>query len=311
MKPSIAVSEMFQIFVPQRIKQVALLFDQIAMISAETGYLNADGLKAFPNQATELRWLVENGIVFEPPIPESLNVESIRDLDLSKKYLKESVQILVGAEVDLSTPLEGLMKLIADKKDFELSERMQFIGKAIVGTSYLTRVFSTNLRDEGFDAYPVLLTELPDTAKSSKQSLIQIVLKGLPMPDEETPWEQILEYRGDPDSKAKFLDLRHWMSEIARANLPSADMEEKLEYLISQYQRHLEIHRMKTSVGILETTLVSTGEIIENLVRIKWGKLAKMLFSFRERKLALLEGELTSPGSEIAYVIKARETFDH
>jgi hypothetical protein len=34
-----------------------------------------------------------------------------------------------------------------------------------------------------------------------------------------------------------------------------------------------------------------------------------MFFSLKQRRLALLEGELTSPGSEIGYLIKTREAF--
>jgi hypothetical protein len=37
--------------------------------------------------------------------------------------------------------------------------------------------------------------------------------------------------------------------------------------------------------------------------------MAKNLFAFRERRIALLEGELTAPGSEVAYIVKANERF--
>jgi hypothetical protein len=44
-------------------------------------------------------------------------------------------------------------------------------------------------------------------------------------------------------------------------------------------------------------------------VSFKWGKAAEALFSLRRRRVALLEGELTAPGNEVAYIVKARETF--
>ncbi|MET0650747.1 MAG: hypothetical protein ABW208_29410 [Pyrinomonadaceae bacterium] len=99
------------------------------------------------------------------------------------------------------------------------------------------------------------------------------------------------------------------MSEVARAKLPPLEVEQKLEYLMRQYRRHMKLHRMKVNVGVLETTVVTSAELFENFVKFKWGKLAQGLFSFRQRKVALMEGELNSPGSEIAYVIKSRETF--
>lgn len=99
------------------------------------------------------------------------------------------------------------------------------------------------------------------------------------------------------------------MSEVARAELTPAEVEEKLEYLIDQYQQHMKYHRMKTNVGTLETIVTSGVEVLGDLVSFKWGKAAQALFSLKRRQVALLEGELTSPGREIAYIVKARESF--
>jgi hypothetical protein len=42
------------------------------------------------------------------------------------------------------------------------------------------------------------------------------------------------------------------MREVARAVITPAEVEEELEYLIDQYQKHMRLHRMKTNVGALE-----------------------------------------------------------
>lgn len=69
------------------------------------------------------------------------------------------------------------------------------------------------------------------------------------------------------------------------------------------------LHRMKTNVGTLETVVTTTAEFLGDLVSFKWGKAAEALFSLKRRHVVLLEGELTAPGSEVAYIVKARETF--
>ena len=51
------------------------------------------------------------------------------------------------------------------------------------------------------------------------------------------------------------------------------------------------------------------AEFLGDLVSFKWGKAAEALFSLKRRRVALLEGELAAPGSEVAYIVKARETF--
>jgi hypothetical protein len=99
------------------------------------------------------------------------------------------------------------------------------------------------------------------------------------------------------------------MSEVVRAELSPAEVEEKLAYLIDQYQQHMRLHRMKTNTGTLETIVTLGAEVLGNLVSFKWGKAAQALFSLKKREIALLEGELTAPGNEIAYIVKARETF--
>jgi hypothetical protein len=71
----------------------------------------------------------------------------------------------------------------------------------------------------------------------------------------------------------------------------------------------MRLHKMKTNVGVLETVVVSTAEILEDLIKFNWGKLAKTLFSFKQREIALLEGELKAPGNEVAYIVKASDTF--
>lgn len=99
------------------------------------------------------------------------------------------------------------------------------------------------------------------------------------------------------------------MSEVARAELAPAEVEEKLEYLIDQYRQHMRLHRMKTNVGALETVVTTSAEFLGDLVSFKWGKAAEALFSFKRTRVALLEGELAAPGNDVAYIVKARETF--
>ncbi|MGH9903111.1 MAG: hypothetical protein ACRD68_14990, partial [Pyrinomonadaceae bacterium] len=69
------------------------------------------------------------------------------------------------------------------------------------------------------------------------------------------------------------------MNEVARAKLPPAEVEEKLEHLINDYQEHMKLHELKVNKGALETVVVARMEFLEDLVRVKWGKIAKGLFA--------------------------------
>ena len=142
-----------------------------------------------------------------------------------------------------------------------------------------------------------------------KHDILRIVLEKFPLPSEDTSWESILEFRSTSENKQRALDLRHWMTNIARQNLSPSEIEDELEWLMSQYDRHMKLHRMKAQQGALEIIVTGTAEAIENVIKLKFGAFAKSLFAVKRTALELAEAELTAPGREIAYIVKGREQF--
>ena len=72
------------------------------------------------------------------------------------------------------------------------------------------RVFCRNLQiTNGIDAFPLNYNEKlsSESQVANKADVIRIVIKALPIPDANTPWEQIIEYRSDPGSFEKVLRL--------------------------------------------------------------------------------------------------------
>lgn len=292
------------------LKREALMFDRIALPFFNVFASGASS--GFSQLISEVEWLIDSGIVFEPELKS--DDERVQSSDKFKAQGQ--------AELKLKEELDELFlnhlsrRVTVDKENSEggltPASRM-LLQKQIEWSGVFARYFSLQLRLlDNMDARPVLPSLIPQANPDSanKSDIAQIALRALPVPDYSTSWEQILEYRTDPDSQSKFLALRHWMSEVARAELTPAEVEEKLEYLLDQYQRHLKLHRMKTNVGTLETVVTTGAEVLGDLVSFKWGKAAEAMFSLRRRKVALLEGELTAPGNEVAYILKARETFE-
>lgn len=291
-----------------------------------------DSVVAVRNEIKELEWLSNEGHVFDPGVEADQSLlddeEYKRLLDLEAKFRGDSEYItgelfsaLEKCQVRRSEILRNIVRSrepISEYVGMSLySSLEESLASQLNDVLYLVdehsiRRISVQLRlVESLDAYPILSGAIRITQKENcaKQDVVRLVLNKLPVPDESVSWEQIIEYRSDPDSQSKFLALRHWMSEVARAELTPAEVEEKLEYLIDQYQQHMRLHRMKTNVGTLETVVTTGAEFLGDLVSFKWGKAAEALFSLRRRRVALLEGELTAPGNEVAYIVKARETF--
>jgi hypothetical protein len=90
---------------------------------------------------------------------------------------------------------------------------------------------------------------------------------------------------------------------------PKGGAECRLEWLLYQYEEHMRLHHMKVNRGVLETIITTVAECVEDVLKIRWGKVANSLFALRHQHLALLEAELKAPGREVAYIIKARNTF--
>jgi|ERR1051325_1273489 hypothetical protein len=312
------------------LKRQAIMFDKIA-IPFLTKFINlfeeSIVLKSrLPeNCISELLWLQEEGLIFEPKIDLSkgcgINTNEYTYysglLDEQTDSIKKAMERSVFNNLDTLQQQENkLVELINNKEQNkeELSQYENMIFGGLVAFEYYQRLTSIQLRETSkMDAYPVLLLTMSQEQSSQiiKNEVLQIILNHLPIPDETVSWEQIMEYRSDPDSKHKFLDLRNWMNEVAKGELTLIEVEQKLEHLVSQYQRHMELHRMKTSAGTFETILVTGAEILEGLTHFQFSKAAKALFLLKHRRIALMEGELTSPGSEVAYVIKAKETFSN
>jgi hypothetical protein len=287
------------------LKREALMFDRIAFPFFKISKNRRDYLEL----CRSLELLVEHGIAFVPKIElaESMSEDFFNEGKLLMEQVFEMTKTL-GIDIEEYRTKDSVdLPLFNDIGEWPI----EVITHIKIIAAHGTRLYSISLRDEyNVDACPVMSIELPSKSeKANKPDVMRLVFNAFPVPDEQTKWEQILEYRNDPDSRQKFLDLRHWMSEVTRAKLTPAEVEEKLEYLISKYKRHMELHRIKANTGTLETIVTISAEILGDLVSFKWGKAAQALFSLKKRQVALLEGELTAPGSEIAYIVKANETF--
>jgi hypothetical protein len=171
------------------------------------------------------------------------------------------------------------------------------------------RMFASQLRDlEGVDAHAVIPFEFSsleqDDPRITKYDVVKIVIGALPVPVEHVPWEQIIEYRNDAETKDSFLLIRDWMSEVARGSFTLSQVEETIEYLLNRFRRSLETHGINSTTMDLAAYVVTNAELLQTLAGAgpDWG--TRALFSVEPCKIGLLEGESTSPGSAVAYLMQ-------
>ena len=87
-------------------------------------------------------------------------------------------------------------------------------------------------------------------------------------------------------------------------------VQENLEYLLDQYERHIKLHKMKYKTGMLEIALTTVAKVAESFMTLKWGDLVKTLFDVQRQRFALTLAESQVPGQEVAYISKAKSKFD-
>jgi hypothetical protein len=136
-----------------------------------------------------------------------------------------------------------------------------------------------------------------------------VIIKNLPLPDNSTPWEQIIDFRDDSKSRQHLISLRRWIRKLSSETLTTQEIHEELEYLINEFSKSMKLNKMKSNKRTIETLIKLPLELLENALKLKLSKFPEPFFALNERHVSLLEAELNSPGREIAYLIKAREAF--
>jgi len=239
------------------LKRQAIFFDQITIPSLFRQldfYRDSLEDRQF---ASELEWLHDQNILLDT---ESLSVNvTSKDLEFVKEL--ETFRRLI------SYSRKGLNNLISKKNT---SGAAVYLGIAAYG---FCRFESIILRiSHSMDAFPIIdELKLPSktAVTSRKAEIIKIILNFLPIPDELVSWEQILDYRNDPDSKERALSLRRWINRLSGEKLSIAEIQDEVEWLMNEYQKHMNLHKMKVNLMTLEAFVKAPLELIENLVKIK------------------------------------------
>lgn len=286
----------------QQLKRDALIFDRIAITN-----LNSWLYHPFrrPNDAlwNHLKWLEAKSIIFDPLDDLPIDVSRLlREFEPKAREMRGVAQKLRA---------EGIENLPGFERE-HLTITPVIGPESILNDEYLARLVSTYIHNaDTMDAHPVFVVKLPSVPSptANKTDVIHIALNTLPIPSELVPWEEIIEYRNDPDARGKFLGLKSWINEMTKSSLPPVEIKDKLEWLLYDYRKHMELHKLKVNMGVLETIIVTGAEIIEDVVKFNWSKAAKVLFSVKHRKVALLESELNNPNREIAFLYDTISRF--
>lgn len=162
----------------------------------------------------------------------------------------------------------------------------------------------------GENAYSIVSPFVQDDSRAgnvTQGDVLSLCLDQVPIPEDDTPWEQIFEMRSDEDLIKRARKLKLWTQDIANQGGSLEYVNEYLQDLLSDYERYMRLHTKKFQRGIVETTLVGTAEIIEDLVKIRLGSLVKKAFEIKKQQCDLLIAEMEAPGREVSLITKLNE----
>ncbi len=269
--------------------------------------------------ATKLRERAESLLA-----PDKLNA-----VEQKLKKMRRINKALIRVDDALNEFVNGLKdKVYSSNNMLQLKKRIAWLNKlrANEGLDYtneineseeifsiLIRLSALKMESENKKASFIPLLSLPDyyseIPASRKNDVVEIVINKLPLPSATTPWEAILDYRNDNETRKSLRALRNWMRNIASKDLPAREIEDELESLMDEFDNHMKLHKLKADTEVLQTLVKAPLGLIENLLRVKPTQIIEPLFAFRKRRISLMEAEINAPGKEIAYIVKANETF--
>ena len=299
------------------LKQLATMFNRIAVPGVS---VIPPGTFEEPEFVQRRSWLLETGILFDPD-PKTFGPDSPEDRMRALEVLRDdadavlkpsglSLEEALAAREDEAKAAE--MKKIAahlDPSTFASMDLGKLMGSIHRLSANVMRITTTQLRKSNLDAYTVLASGFSsldqDDESATVHDVVKIVLHALPVPAAHVPWEQIIDYRNDPESQKQFLLLKDCICEIARGSVKAMYAEETLRYLLNRHGQQLELHGIHLANTSLEVFVVTTADVVANLTGFSWNQDAQSSCSVEHRKLALLDGESTTPGSEVAYVMNA------
>jgi hypothetical protein len=227
------------------LKREALFFDSIAIPDVQNGFILKTELAQCPIRSIE--YLIDIGIVFDPiekylgketylkKIGKDLYDERLKEIEHRNSTLSDELK-----KIELpSPPTDGsLLQFLsypwgeAIKKGILLLEKkinlpLQQFGASVVlfvnKLDYDRRTLAYDLRNKyGINAFPIYSKDLVlmDDFIAGGNDVIKVVLEELPEPDfDSTPWEQILDFRKDPETKKLLSYFRHWAAQAIRKHV--------------------------------------------------------------------------------------------
>lgn len=248
--------------------------------------------ETFDNRMKEIETLEKTGLISEYSIQQF-------DKDYSKYKDDRTIQ-LAWKRFELAN--EFLKTKGKDFKDVfvDFLERFREVGQLEARTN---AIILNKLSEDEF--IPIIRGNYHNNKEDiylKKANVLSVIIRHFPKVAHDISTDRLVELKSDEEANIKLHRLKNWTSEITNSKLTEKEINQKVEYLLIEYKKQLELHKLKYDTGIIETFVTVGLEVLENIITLNLSKAAKVFFDIQKKELTLLEAEEKLIGKEVAYL---------
>ncbi|MFC1890744.1 hypothetical protein ACFL4G_13420 [Thermodesulfobacteriota bacterium] len=268
--------------------------DRFSLLRTSLTDCTADLIRHF---YAEIEYLVETGFLIDP----SIQLEHL--IAINPSYWRQKTLRW--------NPLLYQYDLFEAEGDIKFRSRMPLVDVEI-DTHVVTGTAQFLNRNADVHAIPLAIKgpiDLDPLIRPGDKDVIRVVIERFPVPSELVDWPSIVAFKSDTEAAHRRLKLRKWIRDVAVRVSEMSEIEEELLDLLNDYRRFMELHIAQLQTKRLEVLVSSIPEVVENIVKFRLAKLAKMPFSLRQHRINLEIAELSAPGKEVSYIPYATRFF--
>ena len=292
---------------PSLLKREILFFDKIMLLDAEEAIWlwrnNAAPKADGPAFANDMEFLLDTPY-FVAKDPEDQDIDDTLGTNEDREELalrRSQVEMLERA----------VTEIIRDYDSAGQRPKIERVAPLLaMHSSLITRIEAVYQRMNGVPAtsnQPLPALQNSYATGLATGDVIQLAIKEVPVPSDLTPWEQIIELKSDKDLQDRARKLRVWATKTARSETSLASAEEQMRDLLSDYENFTRHHKAKFKSTVLKTAIVGTGELLEDLIKFRVGKLASRFFEAKTMQAEMMLAEASAPGRELSIVTALSE----
>ena len=137
--------------------------------------------------------------------------------------------------------------------------------------------------------------------------VVELTIQRVPVPHENTPWEEVFAIKDNPDIQMRARKLRLWINEINKPGMTLQRVDEYISDAVSDYENYMKAQKIKLRSSIMKAAVIGVGEFFEDLLHARIGKLASRAFAAQEKHADLVIGEARAPGRQLSLITALKE----